>query len=478
MGILLLVGFLFSFLVCESLYFPYIYHADNLYLPLFARDIIHSKPLTWYLPPSSYFFPDGILVYSFSLIFPGEYVPSLYGSILFPIYLFILYSFFRKRFGRKKSNLGIQIFLLLFFMITLSLYSIDSNKQNPLGLIYTNGHHITGYIFSFYLLFRFWPKHPDPDRFTLRVWITLSLLLILLILFYSSDRLLLVFVIFPFLASTLFKNRKENRIYSILFFTLIVFTGEWIIYDQKDFFPIESSFSILQRKTEGLPPTRILFLLLNYYFDFSKLFFHRTGIFLITILFVFSLYYFRQTKRKRITSDRIFFISQTILSLLATGIIARFVYEHPYPIRYFLPMFLTFFSLCIVLYLKNLHAYSFLPLHSGISNYLLVLLLLLFSYSTFSEFGFSLREEKKILVEQLNEVAKGRTILTNYKTRNPLLFWSEGSIKSYPISQKKTPYFWITNAFFHPFWNLEIPLSEQTEEPYLEWVPNSLTKDF
>ncbi|BDA78736.1 hypothetical protein LPTSP3_g16660 [Leptospira kobayashii] len=481
MGILLFIGFIFSFLACESFYFSYVYHADNLYLPLFVRDILSSIPLGWYLPPSSYFFPDGAIVYGLSLIFPEEYIPSLYGAILFPVYLFILYVFFRKRMGKKKSVLSILAFVLFFSVSSSFVGFIYPNKQNPWGLIYTNGHHITGFMLSFYILFQVFPRNLGADLLKKsNTWIKLVFVWIFLGFTYGSDRLILVFAILPFLAGNLFTKRKETKIYTILFFVLVVLTGEWILFSfpKGNFFPVESSFSILLRKIDGLSVGRILFLFGNYYFDFFKLFFYRASIFFILPFCILIFYFFIVKNKNRFRRESIFFISQGILSLLATGIIARFVYEHPYPIRYFLPFTITLIILTTLLCFSRWRAYSFFTVYIKQISLSVILLLSFLSCLILSDYGFTLREEKKILVGQLKEVSKNRKILTNYKTQNPLQFWSEGKIKSYPVSQKKTPYFWITNAFPHPFWNTRLPLSEQITEPYLEWIPNSLTKDF
>ncbi|TGN08424.1 hypothetical protein [Leptospira ilyithenensis] len=479
MGILLLIGFIFSFLVCESFYFSYVYHADNLYLPLFVRDILSSKPLGWYLPPSSYFFPDGLIVYCLSLFFPKEYIPSLYGAFLFPAYLMILYGFFRKRMGRKKSILSLLGFVLFFSLSSVIVGFAYANKQNPLGLIYANGHHVTGFMFSFYVLFQVFPGNIPPSLLKngeilirlLFVWIFFGFV-------YASDRLILVFAILPFVISSLFTKRKETRIHYLLFFILVICTGEWILFSQVIFFPIESSFSVLLRKTDDLSVGRILFLFGNYYFDFFKLFFNRASIFFLLPFCIFIFYFFIRKNKKQFRSDKRFLIFQGILSLLAAGIIARFVYEHPYPIRYFLPFTITLVSFISISCFSQWNAYSFLTIHYKNINDSVILLLGLFSCLVLLNYGFTLREEKKVLVEQLKEVSQNKRILTNYKTQNPLQFWSKGKIKSYPVSQKKKPYFWITNAFPHPFWNPQLPLSEQITEPYLEWIPNSLTKDF
>ncbi|TGN18700.1 hypothetical protein [Leptospira idonii] len=464
-----LLGFFISFLAAETVYFSYVYHPDNLYLPLFIRDL-GSSVSHWHLPPSSYFFPDGLFLFLLERVFPFLYLPSIYGCLVFFLLQTTVYLFYKKHLGKKKAILGLSIFGFLFLLVS-SLFFFDGEKKNPVGILLTNGHHITGFILSILVLFSL-TSYRRNYFFTFVACISLGL-------FYGSDRYLLLVLVLPLLSS-LFLLKKRNKLYYFFLCITAIFLGEILQIRTKAYFLIPDSFGDLSARILSIPVSKIFFLGIHYYYDFLKLFISQTGYYFQAILFLLLLLFRKKKNLYLPTKEKSFFLFLTLYSVCFTGLIGRFLYQHPFPVRYLTPSILCFFAFGIY---NTLSFTFFKRLGTSLSSFLFLSITcfyLVFLYSMFWDKELP-RNKALFLAKEWEGRSRGKILITDYSHEKPLRFWSEGKLKPLPVDARKRPYLWVTGAYLHPFWNPGEELTRQIDssrQEWVEWIPNSLTKDF
>jgi len=427
----LILSTFISFLLCETFYFSFLYSADNLFLPVFIQDMFRGEWQGWILPPSPYFFPDGIVMGILYLCFPFLYLPTVYGVfqfLTFQLGIYIFWKFRRDSYYARKYVY--QVTLFLWFFIILSIFFDESPKI--LHTLFASAHHSTGFLFILFLL---GVRILFPNLFfDTKSKLMLALFVILFFFLYISDRLAFsiggVFYLMILQEKNQLSRFPNNRILYIFF--LIVFFGELTLFYIQQLFSIPKSFFILQQKIFSLDLFQILSLSIHYLYDFFKVMFYKTPTLFFLLGLSFLAIVFQGSNKRKLS---ILFFS---FSLLVTLLIGRFTYENPFPIRYFFP-FLIYSLLTGIIQLNHVSDWSYFP-----SKKIQILLTscLKISILIFLVFSFYVKTERFDVSLKLPPPKE-----VDYEREKPIRFWSEGKWESIPVTETGEPYKWITGAF-------------------------------
>lgn len=420
-----------SFLLCETFFFKFLYSADNLYLPVFLLDFFRGEFKGWILPPSPYFFPDGILMLTCYIFFPFLYLPTIYGIFQFFAFQIGLYIFWKFRKGSiYAKNYVYHITLLLWIFIFLSIILDESPKL--FQIFFASAHHLTGFLFILFLLGvrLLIPKFLFDKKYKL----ILAVFILFFFLLYISDRL--AFSIGGAFYLLILQEKKQiqklSNIWIVFIVSIIVFFGELTLISFQKLFIIPKSFFILQQKILSLDLFSILSLSIHYIWDFFKIMYYQTP----TVFFLLGLSFLTivfQNSNKRKLSILFF-----CLSFLVTLVIGRFTYENPYPIRYIFPYII--YSLLMGLIQMN----QLSPWKSFASNKIIVFstFAILILFSLFLAISFFQRNERIKL-----SLSAPPPPMVDYEKEKPIRFWSQGKWESLPVTKSGEPYRWITGAF-------------------------------
>jgi hypothetical protein len=461
-SLFLLFGIL-AFCFSNGLFFEQLYHSDNLYLPLFLEDVLIQNHAAWYLPPSNYFFPDGFLVLLVSTVLPLAILPVAYGMFNISLILISIFLFERKMHGLKKALFSLHS-LCVFLTLSMFFSFLYPSHLSPMGLLFTSGHHTSIIYVSFLSLARY--TYPNRKSTHLK---NLGFL-ILLSAFYASDRFALILLLALYLCN---RHPRKNQ-FSLRELTLVLVIGEGILYLLGGFFQFPNSFAFLKQSLVGKDLISICYLELNYYFDFIKIFLTKTPAFFL-LSFLILIPFLIKNKRLIAKPHRGFLIWMCLLSLLFLGFVGRFVYPHPFPLRYIFPFLFLMFVFGISIATKKLA----LNQKSRRCSYLLFLVFYI-SIFFFTNQMLSAEYEDKYqrqvdIVLYLQNRFQGQVFWTSYEYEKKLRFFSQGRLRPLPLDKNGNAYPWITGAFSAAVKNLNFH-DPKEGEPI--WVPNSLTKDF
>ncbi|MDF3818787.1 hypothetical protein P3G55_02685 [Leptospira sp. 96542] len=393
-----------TFLLCETIFFEVLYSADNLYLPLLARDFFTQGKIShWYLPPSPYLFPDFLLMVLLYQFFPFLFLPTVYGVVQSSLFFMGIY-FYQ---WQKEKNQNLALFRMLLFSFALFVFAIVSfvfsDSPNPFVFLFCNAHHSTGFLFGFSLYLFYRNAKKDYGIFLIFVFTFL----------YSNDRLATILIITPLF----FLTKSNEKKFALLFIPIL---GEILIFGLHEFFLFPSSFKTLQNYTEFKSTKQLFFLATSYLFDFSKILFYQGKIFLF--VFTFGIFQWKQIPKQ----SKLFLVYTFFISIFVLIIVGRFTYLHPYPIRYLLPVLI----LILLFVISNAQ---------GKWEWLLIFILVLIPC-----LALTLEFPRKPTYLSFQR-AFGKTV--SYDLEKPIRFWTEGKQTPVPVDKEGKAYLWITGAF-------------------------------
>jgi hypothetical protein len=473
-----LIVCLFYIQLGDSAIYETLYHSDNLFLPLFSNDLNQWNFSHWYLPPSNYLFPDAVAMCIFSFIVPDLSLPIAFGIL--NLILLQLSTFLYLRILRgERFALKMNLFSLLLLSLLGSIFFFDGSRINPFVYLMTSGHHISVIYILFFSLYLF--KKIDLLDFdrndltrNLKYHCMRFLHLAMLVLIYASDRFVIIY--FSTFLLSQFRNRKYQKYF--LLFLLAVILGEFFHYMMSLFFRSPSSFEIFFKHLNNTNIYQILIVLIHYLYDFIKFWFYQVSFgfsiaFLICLLsFVFG---------SRSFSTQVQFVHlYGILSFLFLIVVGRFVYLHPFPIRYMVGYFYLAFFFGMLSILVRLGAHKLRLEHIAIFNLIFISLVFICFQPVIQErtaLNLNLREQ---VVAMIRIKFGNNAFKTDYHSEKKIRFYSQNLVNPYPFDHHGKPYFWITGAFQPAPSRLGISegeiVSSQTKLRF--WIPNSLTKDF
>lgn len=427
-------------MLCETIYFEFLYSADQLYLPLFLKDWITGKGIThWYLPPSPYLFPDLFLNFLLYPFVPFLYLPTFFGTLQLGFVLLGISFFLSKYTDKIKSFQFLFLFEILFVFFSLFGYWVV-DKPHPLVYFLTGAHHSTGFFFSLLLTLYLYSLLNDekqrnfhsisflPNHFIFFFFISFLLL-------YISDRFSFAVGAFSFFVVRIWDSEKtfttrmsyfQKRRFWILAF-LFLFLGELCFWTLRQIVSIPSSFEILVTYLSKLRVSEIFHLSGAYLWDFTKhIYYQGKSILLLLGLILISFVQFPKLIR------HLFLVFLPVLLGLLL-LVGRFTYLHPYPIRYLFPLlFFGIFGFTWVLHskFKSVSLFYLFPILLG-----LVILL--------SRLPFP-RENTQSYFSSISSKE------VPYEWEKPIRFWSQGEKTPIPVGKEGKPYHWITGAFHTP----------------------------
>ncbi|TGK53548.1 hypothetical protein EHQ16_15870 [Leptospira kanakyensis] len=426
-----------NFTLCETIYFEPLHSADQLYLPLFLKDIVTGLGIGhWYLPPSPYFFPDLLIYLILYPVVPFLYLPSVYGTIQMILVFFGIYIFLSKYTDQTRTFQFLYLLEILFIFFSLLGY-ITEDKPLPLVYFLTGAHHSTGFFFSLLLTLYLYSLLIDKDKKNRYPNSFLPLPMVFFfffsfVLLYISDRFSFLVGVISFFVVRIwdgdlpFTERisyfRNQKFWILTFFFLLL--CELISFGLRTIVSIPSSFQILFAYLEGREAIEILHLSGTYLWDFSKHIFYQGKSLLILLGFVLLGF----TKFPKLNRHLLIVFFPVLLGLLL--LVGRFTYLHPYPIRYLFPI--LFFGLLGV-------TWALVPRTKIVNpKVLTTLLLLLVGILWLLPFP---REKTKVYFSGIlhREVS--------YDLEKPIRFWTEGSRTPIPIDKDGKPYRWITGAY-------------------------------
>ncbi len=455
---LILAFCIISLIGIQTQFYSLIFHSDNLYLPLFVKDLFSKENLYWFFPPSTYFFPDlflMILIYPFVSL---TNLPIIYGLVNFSLIFVTMRLYLKQSLGVKKSNFVIFCILFIYLLSVFLSFLIDS-KLNLFGFLFTNGHHTSVIFIFFYVYSR---RNEVFAKFNFHK----ALLFFVLVMSYLSDR----FIFIPLISILFVPSQTKHRKYILYFVTLVVFLGEILHQSLSLFLFLPDSLSSFLSFLSARSMIENLLLVFFYIFTLFKLYLQKVMIF-FHILF-FGIFVFLLLQRNS-SKQKSFLVVFGFFSLVFTILVGRFVYPHPFPIRYLVPfLFIVFvWSIQRIIQIQNFSDTFFKITYSFFS--LLILYFVLITVSL----GIPMIEEKRTyresLIEYLNHFGSGR-FWTGYESEKKIRFWSQTSLRPLPCDSNGKAYPWITGAFSN---ELEV-ISRCPGKGEKIWTPNSLTKDF
>ncbi|TGK78276.1 hypothetical protein EHQ24_17095 [Leptospira noumeaensis] len=426
-----------NFLLCETIYFELLHSADQLYLPLFLKDLVSGLGIRhWYLPPSPYFFPDLLIYLILFPVVPFLYLPSVYGTLQMILVFFGIFIFLSKYTDQTRSFQFLYLLEILFIFFSLLGYFAE-DKPLPLVYFLTGAHHSTGFFFSLLLTLCLYSLLIDKDKKNRYPNSFLPLPLVFFfftsfLFLYISDRFSFLVGVISFFVVRIwdgdlpfterisyFRNRK---FWILTFFFLLL--SELLIHGLKTIVSIPSSFQILFAYLTGLKVSDILQLSGTYLWDFSKHIFYQGKSILVLMGLVLLLF----PKFPKLNRHLVIVFFPVLVGLLL--LVGRFTYLHPYPIRYLFP--LLFFGL--------LGTTWTLGTRTKIVNPKVLTTLLFLLTGILWSLPFP-REKTKTYFSRILQTE------VPYDLEKPIRFWSEGSLTPIPVDKDGKPYHWITGAF-------------------------------
>lgn len=440
----------------QTIFYEILYHPDNLYLPLFVTDLKSKGISHWYLPPSTYAFPDMFLMYGLSFCVSLKTLPAAYGILNLTLILLSTYLLLKQELGQSMARIAIHLLLLILLFSILVSYFHESSL-NLFAFLFTSGHHTSAIYLFFCAIWFFRKKSLSCTSFACS--------LVILFFSYLSDRYLLLCFLALFFVSG---NRRDDSRFFLTVPTLLA--AEVLFQYLTYFFHIPSSFPTLIKNLSDTSLSEFFLNNLLYFYVFIKLYvlkvnplFHLISVYLLIIAL---------GNKKKMRLRPPFFVFG-FLSFCFLGMIGRYAFPHPFPIRYLIPSLYCFFVYGLILNGKKASPlYSQAPKFFAIA-YLFLCLIIFFTVS----FSPPKRERLASVREGIlsyHLAQPNKRFWTSYIAEKKLRFWSENQLQPLPCDPEGKPYLWITGAFANQF---EVRADCPGESERI-WLPNSLTKDF
>ena len=450
-----------SYLAIQSIFYETIYHSDNLYLPLLARDVKDGSFTHWYFPPSTYVFPDLLLMFLLKFLLPDLYLPLGFGIFQFYLLIYLVYLYVKRESGKQKALFTIN--LLVFILMICYYYEfLDESSINPFVFLFTSGHHCSSLLIFFISLVAY--KNSNAKKGSHR----LAFIFLLFLFTYVSDRFFMIFLVSGFFLFR--KSRFQVRQITSLFGLLLV--SELLLSLISHAYRIPNNFDILVYAFKNKNLSENFYLFIRYFYDFGKIYFLKVSP--IFHLVMFSFLFFSFVFKFRYLPLR-FLGSLGLSSFLFLGIVGRFVFPHAFPIRYLFPFLfclILFFCLSFIKNVPTLSVKTFQLLQR--ITFLLLLATTVNSYWLAEIIIDQKHDYRNLVLSSLIFEMKKSSFWTSYEAEKKIRFWSQNQLEPLPCSPSGKPYLWITGAFVKMGTQEGNCLSPGSRT----WIPNSLTKDF